>query len=294
MGAKIFCKCGKSASECTYMRISERGCEIVGLLIYSDTDAICAYVNKFNERSNKWISSRFCEHIHLCCGSDMTVGLLALSYHDIFGSISKEHIRNSAMYNKNADEIKARIVNIAYQKIPFVFSLAKEVRYIYGSSSEPKIHTELSWSLVGRKQYGKRDNCGLLPLLYDLFQEHPNRKILLQVTVPDGSISNNGRLYRYWDIKFHISSCGKVERGESHTKALIRETLEEIDLIIDPEINKLYKSVDDGINMFYCKLDTFTCANYFAKEEAQWQNYLFCKKCRTRYYSHKSSTPTFL
>lgn len=283
------------------MRVCTKKSNIVGVLIYSDTPsktdptrlAIDEYADKFNRRSAEWIQSRFFEHIHLCCGSDMVIGVLALSAADIFGDITRVDIANPAQYNKNADAIKLRIIEIARERIPFVFSFAKEIRYIYGSPKEAKIHMELSWLLAGRKYYGKRESVGILPLLYSLFESAPACKVLIQIIVPDGSINcTSNRWYRYWDIKFHISSCGKIEDGESSHDALIRETAEEIDLDISHTDASLQCIDIEGICIHYCKLNEFICADYFADKYAKWQGFIYCKQCRQRYFSHKSRSPT--
>ena len=295
----ILCKCGKPAPECTYLRMCIKKSNIVGLLIYSDAPcidkpnqlAIDDYVNKFNRRSVEWINSKFFEHIHLCHGSDMVIALLALSFQDLFYDIQRGDIEDPAQFNATADKIKLRIIEIARERIPFVFTFAKEIRYIYGSSKESKIHMELSWLLAGRKSYGKRASTGLLPMLYDLFVHNPNSKILLQIIVPDGSInSTTNKWYRYWDIKFHISSCGKIEDGETPYDALIRETQEEVDLDISAKINELSTTCVEGMCVHYCKLDRFISANYFESIYSEWQGFSYCKKCNARYYKHKPNS----
>ena len=287
-GRYITCKCGKPAHSCTYMRICNKKSDIVGLLLYGSSAALDTYAENYNKRSCEWINSGFFQHIHLCCGSDMVIAVLALSASDIFGDMSNIEINDPARFNRNADQIKLRIIEIARNRVPFVFSFAKETRYIYGSANESKIHMELSWLLVGRKSYGKRHTCGVLPLLYDLFVRNPTCKILLQIIVPDGSINyTTNKLLRYWDIKFHISSCGKVEPDESRLDAIVRETQEEIDLDISCTTDSLIEIEVDGINLYFCKVDHLEMSNYYEKEYAEWQSYIYCKSCRDRYYAHK-------
>jgi hypothetical protein len=292
---EILCKCGELAHKCTYLHETVGSHDIVGLLIYSDTEEIDKYVDNFNKQSKQWIESRFHEHIHLCYGSDRAVALLALSYQDIFKNVNPEYINNNNYFNKNAETIKMNIIDIAHNRISYIFKLAKEVRYIYGSQNESKIHIEISWSLVGRKSFGRRESCGLLPLIYNLFQENPSRKILLQVNAPDGSVNNTthenySKSFRYWDIKFHISSCGKVEAGEDNLSALLRETEEEIDLNLDSISDKLVATTDTGINMYYYNMTNFIPANNFIEQYSKWGSPGSCIKCRTRYLKHRPST----
>lgn len=295
----IMCRCGKSAPECTYMRICKKKSNIVGLLIYSDAPsptnpenlAIDEYVMAFNKRSLEWIKSHFFEHIHLCHGSDMVIALLALSFTDIFLDIEQKDIDDPDTSAPIIDKIKMRIIKIARNRIPFVFSFAKEIRYIYGSSKEAKIHMELSWLLAGNKSCGKRGSNGMLPMLYELFKNNPNSKVLIQIIVPDGSInSTSTKWYRYWDIKFHISSCGKIEEGESSIDALIRETQEEVDLDISTKTKDLSTMSVEGICIHYCKLNKFISANYFAPTYSEWQGISCCKQCRARYHKHKPTS----
>jgi hypothetical protein len=270
------------------MRICNKKSDIVGLLLYGGSTILDTYAANYNKRSREWIDSGFFQHIHLCCGSDMVIAVLALSAHDIFGNLSSTEVNDATQFNRNADQIKLRITEIARNRVPFVFSFAKETRYIYGSAKESKIHMELSWLLVGRKSYGKRHTSGILPILYDLFTHNPTSKTLLQIIVPDGSINyTTNKLLRYWDIKFHISSCGKVEPGESNLTAIIRETQEEIDLDISHKTDHLTETEVDGINLYFCKVENLQLSNYFEKEYAEWQSYIYCKSCRDRYFAHK-------
>jgi len=284
MGSKIICKCNNFASQCTFIRNNLIKNDVVGLIIYSDFDVIDDYVLHFNQKSYNWIQNNFYQHLRLCKGSDRAVALLSLSFKDIFAKLSFNDINNPELYNKNADEIKSRLVKKAREHVPYIFNLAKEIRNLYGNINESKLYTEISWTLVGRKVSNKRYNSGILPFLYELLQNNVNRKILIQIDIPDGSINYNGRNeYRYWDIHFHISSCGKVEKDETFLDAVIRETAEEIDLII-PIKKIIFNSQIDGIQLFNCNLNIFIMNNTFIFEEYNWND---CYKCVSRYFKHK-------
>jgi hypothetical protein len=286
MGSKIICRCGKYASICTYVRSNLSKNNVVGLILYSDSDQIDKYVNNYNKKSYYWIQNRFYQHIRLCKGSDRAVGLLALSFKDIFAKLTSKEINDPKLYNKNADEIKSRLVKIARDKFPYIFKISKEIRHIYGNKRESKLYSEISWTLVGRKVFGKRYNCGLLPFLYNLFQENLKRKVLIQIDIPDGSINYNGKNeYRYWDIRFHISSCGKIENDESFLDALLRETSEEIDLDLQSNLKNInFKCKYEGIHIFYGNICNFISTNYFELEENNWKG---CYDCVSRYFKHK-------
>jgi hypothetical protein len=284
MNSKIICKCNNFASECTFLRTNLVKSNVVGLIIYSDSNSIDDYVEYYNKNIYNWIQTNFYQHLRLCKGSDRAVALLSLSFKDIFAKLKLSDINNPELYNKNADEIKSRLVKIAREKVPYIFKLAKDIRNLYGNINESKLYTEISWTLVGRKIINKRYNSGILPYLYELLQNNLNRKILIQIDIPDGSINYNGRNeYRYWDIYFHISSCGKVEKNETYLDAILRETIEEIDLNIKSK-DIIYNSFLDGIQLFCCNLNEFNINNMFINDEYNWNG---CYKCVYRYFKHK-------
>lgn len=297
----LICNCNKTAYLCTYHRKNKgtaRG--VIGLLAYgkitnaddinnaddikesdSTTNSINSYVNKFNDRSLKWINNGLYEHLHLCKGSDMATALLAVNKHDLFGNLKKEDIVCSKNHSKNTKYITDRITEIAQNRIPFIFDAAKLARSKYGNSSEIDIYTRVSWALAGLPNSGKTTECGILLDLLRIFEENPDTAVILQVAIPDGSVNNNKR---YWDIEFNVSCYGKIEQGESKLTAVYRETAEEIDLNIYE-----YKDIISGTwEVYFVNMLSFKFYNYFHKEEKKWTGIKSCETCFYRNQNHRA------
>lgn len=279
----LYCKCGQKASLCTYNKIQKKSNGSVGLLLYSKNNQLQKYADQYNSRIEKWLNNGFYEHMHLCNGTDIMIGLIYVNYEQFFGNLDPNKINNPIYYNNNAQYIQDRLTKIIEQKLPYIFEIAKYNRKIYGSKYESKVHMELSWTLVGRKCFEKRQECGALQAIYNIFKENPECNLLLQIAAPNGVVINNYK--RYWDIKIHISSCGKIEDNESKENAIIRETAEEIDL--DVSKIKWDSPLNYGVHLFIQEMDEFNFKNYYLAEEKKWNGY--CYNCEIRKSTHNNS-----
>jgi hypothetical protein len=244
----------------------------VSAIIYGDSLACDNYVFEFNKTRREHIND-FHNMLRVHNSHDKAFQLIAISHAELFHNCNDLNSipQEPQKYNAFVETVFQNMVGVFHRDVGnSAYLWATDMFKAYNCYDDSIVQVEPyitpSWDMFGSfdsayeediklMRFSKGDyryysgsnysrdlnNRGFLSKMLELFYENgrlvPDRKIILQITIPDGSWieTKNGLFMRYSDIQIGFSAKGKIRKGENSVLAASRELNEEIDLQLTKE-----------------------------------------------------------